>query len=117
MDALFTWLIAALVVIGSFFTLVAALGLLRLPDIYTRMHAASKAGTLGSGVLLVTLGIYSGDTGTLTRALAGVVFFLLTAPISAHLLAKASYATGYRMTDQSVMDEMPQDNSNVDNGD
>ncbi len=108
MEAALTLLIAALVVIGACFTLVAALGLLRLPDLYTRMHAASKAGTLGSGVLLITLGIYAGDTGTLTRALAGVVFFLLTAPISAHLLAKASYATGYRMTDQSVIDEMPQ---------
>ena len=107
MDTILTLLIAALVVIGSFFTLVAALGLLRLPDVYTRMHAASKAGTLGSGVLLITLGIHAGDTGTLTRALAGVVFFLLTAPISAHLLARASYAMGYRMSDQSIINEMP----------
>ncbi len=107
MQTIITLLVAALLVIGSAFTLVAALGLLRLPDIYTRMHAASKAGTLGSGLLLVTLGIQSGDTATLTRSLAGVFFFLLTAPISAHLLAKASYATGYRMTEKSVIDEMP----------
>lgn len=108
MGSLVTLLVAAMVVIGAFFTLVAALGLLRLPDVYTRMHAASKAGTLGSGVLLIALGIQAGDTGTLTRSLAGVAFFLLTAPISAHLLAKASYAMGYRMTGRSVMDEMPE---------
>lgn len=107
MDSIVTIIVAAMVVIGAFFTLVAALGLLRLPDVYTRMHAASKAGTLGSGVLLIALGIQAGDTGTLTRALAGVAFFLLTAPISAHLLAKASYAMGYRMTNLSVIDEMP----------
>ena len=111
MDTFVTLVVAAMVVIGSFFTLVAALGLIRLPDVYTRMHAASKAGTLGSGVLLIALGILAGDTGTLTRALAGVVFFLLTAPISAHLLAKASYAMGYRMSDLTVVDEMPEQNS------
>lgn len=108
METLVTLIVAATVVIGAFFTFVAALGLIRLPDVYTRMHAASKAGTLGSGVLLIALGVQSGDTGTLTRSLAGVAFFLLTAPISAHLLAKASYAMGYRMTDLSVIDEMPE---------
>ncbi len=107
MDSFITILVAAMMVIGSAFTLVAALGLIRLPDVYTRMHAASKAGTLGSGVVLIALGIEAGDTGTLTRALAGVAFFLLTAPISSHLLAKASYAMGYRLSDISVVDEMP----------
>lgn len=107
MSSVLALIVAALMVIGSAFTLVAALGLLRFPDVYTRMHAASKAGTVGSGVVLIALGIVSGDTGTLTRALAGVGFLLLTAPISAHLLAKASYAVGYRLSDQSVVDEMP----------
>nr|WP_276562437.1 monovalent cation/H(+) antiporter subunit G [Hoeflea prorocentri] len=100
-------IVAAMMVIGSGFTLVAALGLLRFPDVYSRMHAASKAGTVGSGVVLIALGIHAGDTGTFTRALAGVGFLLLTAPISAHLLAKASYAVGYRLSDLSVADEMP----------
>jgi multicomponent Na+:H+ antiporter subunit G len=108
METIVTLLVAAMVIIGSAFALIAALGLLRLPDVFTRMHAASKAGTLGSGVLLIALGIQAGDTGTLTRALAGVAFFMLTAPISAHLLAKASYAMGYRMSALSVVDEMPE---------
>ncbi|MCP4998442.1 MAG: monovalent cation/H(+) antiporter subunit G [Hyphomicrobiales bacterium] len=107
MDSFLAIIIALMIVIGSAFTFVAALGLIRLPDVYTRMHAASKAGTVGSGVVLIALGIEAGDTGTLTRALAGVAFFLLTAPISAHLLAKASYAVGYRLSELSVVDEMP----------
>ena len=106
MEALADILVAVLLLIGACFALVAAVGLIRLPDLYTRMHAASKAGTLGSGVLLIALAIHDGSGGTASRALAGVVFFLLTAPISAHLLAKAAYSVGYRLWDGSVMDEM-----------
>jgi multicomponent Na+:H+ antiporter subunit G len=98
---------AALILLaGAFFALVAAFGLWRFPDIYSRMHAASKAGTLGSGLVLLSLAIHAGDTATVTRALAGIVFFLLTAPISAHLLAKASYVVGYGLSKSSVLDEM-----------
>lgn len=99
-------LTGALMIIGAAFTLVAAIGILRLPDLYTRMHAASKAGTLGSGLLLIALAIFAQDQAIVTRALAAVVFFLLTAPISAHLLAKAAYAAGYRLWGPSVHDEM-----------
>ncbi len=110
MEEFFTVIVALMIIIGAAFSLIAALGLIRFPDVYTRMHAASKAGTLGSGVVLIALGIYSDDIGTLTRSFAGVIFFLLTAPISAHLLAKASYAVGYRMSELSVVDEMkPED--------
>ena len=103
---IFDLVVALLLLIGSVFALVAAVGLIRLPDLYTRMHAASKAGTLGSGVLLIALAVADGTSGTASRALMGVVFFLLTAPISAHLLARAAYAVGYRLWDKSVMDEM-----------
>jgi len=85
-----------MLVIGSLFALVASIGLIRLKDVYMRMHAASKAGTLGSGVMLLAMAFDASDLAVVTRALAGVVFFLLTAPISAHLLAKAAYAAGYR---------------------
>ena len=110
MNELATLISAALLVIGSFFALVASIGLLRLPDVYTRMHAASKAGTMGSCLLLIALAIHATDVGTMSRALAGVIFFLLTAPVSSHLLAKAAYSVGYRLHSSSVMDEMdPED--------
>ena len=94
-----------LLIAGAVFALLAAVGLWRLPDIYSRMHAASKAGTLGSGLMLIALAVHAGDVSTTSRAIAGVIFFLLTAPISAHLLAKAAYAVGYRLTSDSVLDE------------
>ncbi|MEM0899571.1 MAG: monovalent cation/H(+) antiporter subunit G [Pseudomonadota bacterium] len=95
-----------LLIIGAFFALLAAMGLWRFPDIYCRSHSASKAGTLGSGLMLLALAVHAGDLGTVTRAIAGVLFFLLTAPLSAHLLARAAYFAGYPMTDESVSDEI-----------
>ncbi len=95
------------VVMGAGFALVAAIGILRLPDFYTRIHAASKAGTVGSVLALVALAIVSVETAEILRAIAAIVFFFLTAPISAHLLGKAAYSAGYHMWEGSVLDEMP----------
>jgi multicomponent Na+:H+ antiporter subunit G len=81
--------------IGAGFALVGALGLLRFPDVYTRMHAASKAGTLGSGFCLLAVAIHETELDVTTRAIMGVLFFVLTAPISAHLLARAALKAGY----------------------
>jgi len=107
MHVITNYLTGILIVIGAAFALVASVGLLRLPEFYTRMHAASKAGTLGACVMLIAVAVYTDDAGIASRALAGVVFFLLTAPISAHLLAKAAYAAGYPLWEGSVHDEMP----------
>ncbi|WP_186390006.1 MULTISPECIES: monovalent cation/H(+) antiporter subunit G [unclassified Stappia] len=98
--------VGLVLVIGSAFSLIATLGLLRLKDVYMRMHAGSKAGTLGSGLMLIALAVHTGEVDVLTRALAGVVFFLLTAPVAAHLLAKASYEVGYRPCSDTHIDEM-----------
>jgi multicomponent Na+:H+ antiporter subunit G len=97
---------AALLLAGSLFALVAAIGIVRLPDLYTRMHAASKAGTVGSGLLLLAAGLYSGELAILVRAVAGFIFFLLTAPVAAHLLAKAAHQTGHRLGQESLRDEL-----------
>lgn len=105
-DIIQNYIAGLLIIIGAAFALVAAVGLVRLPDVYSRMHAASKAGTLGSGVMLLALAVVANDQATITRALAGILFFLLTAPIAAHLLAKAAYAAGYQLWDQSVLDQM-----------
>lgn len=85
-----------LLVIGALFAVAAAIGIMRFPDVFSRMHAASKAGTLGSGLMLIALALHAGELDVITRAIAGVIFFLLTAPISAHLVAKAALAAGYR---------------------
>jgi multicomponent Na+:H+ antiporter subunit G len=105
-DMLQNYVAGILIVIGASFTLVATIGLIRLPDIYSRMHAASKVGTVGSGAVLIALAVHAGDLATIMRALAAVAFFLLTAPVAAHLLAKASYSAGYRLWEGSVQDDM-----------
>lgn len=106
MSILFALLTAAIIVLGAFFSLVAAIGINRLPDLYTRMHAASKAGTIGSGLLLLAVGLHAADFSTLARALVGFLFFILTAPVSAHLLAKAAHQVGYPLTRLSRLDEL-----------
>ncbi|NVK33175.1 MAG: monovalent cation/H(+) antiporter subunit G [Rhodobacteraceae bacterium] len=93
-----------LLVVGSFFSLMASIGLLRLNDVYMRMHAASKAGTVGSGLMLLALAVHAGELGVTTRAIAGILFFLLTAPVSAHLLARAAFVVGYRPCAQTKTD-------------
>ena len=97
-------LVGLLLLAGAFFSLIASVGLLRLPDLYTRMHAASKAGTVGSGLALVAMAIHSGNIADASRAMAGVIFFILTAPISAHLLAKAAHDMGYPLWSGSLGD-------------
>jgi multicomponent Na+:H+ antiporter subunit G len=106
MEIVFAVLTAILVLSGAAFALVAAIGLNRLPDVYSRMHAASKAGTVGSGLLLLAVGVHSGELSVLARALAGFFFFVLTAPVSAHLLAIAALKAGYPLSKQSVTNEM-----------
>lgn len=100
------YLAGTLVIIGALFSLLAVIGILRLPDLYTRMHAASKAGTVGSGAVLVAIALVSFDGAVILRALVGIVFFMLTAPISAHLLARAAYIAGYRPCDETVLNEL-----------
>jgi multicomponent Na+:H+ antiporter subunit G len=110
-EMIFAVLTAFLMVSGSVFSLIAAIGVNRLPDLYTRMHAASKAGTIGSGLLLLAVGVHAADISIFARALAGFFFFILTAPVSAHLLAKAAYQAGYRLCSLSVADEMKKTDS------
>ena len=85
---------ALVIVAGGVFGLLAAIGVLRLPDLYTRMHAASKAGLVGSGLTFVGIAIVSGDSAIILRAVLGILFLALTTPVSAHLLARAALKAG-----------------------
>jgi multicomponent Na+:H+ antiporter subunit G len=81
---------------GSLLMLLAAVGLLRMPDFYMRMQAAAKAGTLGILLIVTATGITLGSLSALLHALLASLFFLLTTPISAHLLGRAAYLSGIR---------------------
>lgn len=80
-----------LMLLGTAFMMVAAIGLLRLPDLYTRMHAVTKAGTLGIGFVLVSAAVSFGDVSVATRAIVAILFVLFTAPVSAHMIGRAGY--------------------------
>jgi multicomponent K+:H+ antiporter subunit G len=85
-------LISLLVLIGAFFTLVGSIGLAKLPDFFTRLHAPTKATTLGVGSILIASTIYfSIKTGELSlHEILITLFLFITAPISAHLMAKSA---------------------------
>ncbi len=95
-----------IILIGAFFSLVAGVGLARLPDLYVRMHAATKAGTLGAGLVLAAVALEAQSLEVATRAIAGLVFLFFTAPIAAHLLGRAGYLAGVPLWSQSCMDEL-----------
>ena len=76
---------------GAGFVFIAALGVLRMPDFFTRAHAATKAGSLGSGVIVVSMALAIGDPGLSLRAAATVAFIILTAPVAAHVLGRAVF--------------------------
>lgn len=95
-----------LLILGSVFALLAAIGVLRLPDLYTRLHAASKAGTVGGGLLLLAVGLVSLDAAVFLRATIGVAFLLLTTPVSAHLLARAAHLSGYRASESTKRNDL-----------
>ena len=100
------WVTILLLLAGASFTLLAGLGVLRLPDIYTRMHAATKSGTLGVTGIVLALAVYFGQFGTGIRALLIVVFVYLTAPVAAHVIGRAAYMVGVPLWERSVADEL-----------
>ena len=102
-----TELITALfLLVGGSFTLLAAVGSLRMPDLFTRMQAATKGSTLGVGCLLAAVAVYFGELGVVTRALAGVAFILLTAPVAAHMIGRAAYFISVPLWHGTIVDEL-----------
>jgi multicomponent Na+:H+ antiporter subunit G len=81
-------------IVGAVFSLTATIGVLRFPDVYTRLHAAAKAGPVGAGFVLLAVAAAAFDAATALRAIVGIVFLILTAPVAAHLLARAAYLVG-----------------------
>ena len=99
-------LTAGLVLAGALFTVAAGLGVLRLPDVLIRMHASTKAGTLGCGLILVAVAVHFGEIGIVARAVAAIIFLLLTAPVAAHMIGRAAYRTGVPLWHGTVVDEL-----------
>ncbi|SOC79088.1 multisubunit sodium/proton antiporter, MrpG subunit [Salinimicrobium sediminis] len=99
-------IIGIIATLGTLFVLLAGVGILRMPDTYLRMAVTTKAATLGIGLILVAAAVYFNDLSTTTRVLAVIIFILLTAPVGAHLIGKASYITGVKMWEKTLMDDL-----------
>ncbi|NCC21950.1 MAG: monovalent cation/H(+) antiporter subunit G [Alphaproteobacteria bacterium] len=103
------WVIASCLVAGSFFVFVAGLGILRMPDTLIRMHASTKAGTLGLGLVLIALMLSFAEPAVTARGTAAIIFVLITAPVAAHMIGRAAYRTGTPLWDKTLRDELPED--------
>ena len=84
-------IINSLVFLGCFFVFIAALGVWRLPDFYTRIHAATKAGAFGGAILALASALFFMRGMAWIHALLIVVFFYITTPVAGHLLGRAAY--------------------------
>ncbi|WBL22638.1 MULTISPECIES: monovalent cation/H(+) antiporter subunit G [unclassified Zunongwangia] len=99
-------LIGIIITLGTLFVLLAAVGLIRMPDTYLRISVNTKAATLGIGLLLVGVALYFYDLSTTSRAFIIILFLFLTAPVGAHLIGRASYFIGNKLWDKSKMDDL-----------
>ncbi|WP_338728112.1 monovalent cation/H(+) antiporter subunit G [Haladaptatus sp. DJG-WS-42] len=86
--------IVALVAVGAFFLTVGTVGLLRLPNVYNRMHSTSKATTLGVASMFLASFVYFGPRAEGLTSLVGIGFLFLTAPTGAHMISRAAQKMG-----------------------
>lgn len=99
---------SVLLLAGGTFALLAAIGMVRMPDVLTRMQTATKGVTFGGGLLLLAVALHFEGLGTAARALAGIVFLLVTSPVAAHVIGRASYfdSESSPLWEGSVVDEI-----------
>jgi multicomponent Na+:H+ antiporter subunit G len=97
---------SVLMVIGAFVMLLAALGVVRMPDLFTRMHASTKSATLGVACLMLGAAVHFGELAIAARALAVVAFVFFTAPVAAHMIARAAYFSDVPLWDGTLSDEL-----------
>ncbi|MBW3632905.1 MAG: monovalent cation/H(+) antiporter subunit G [Chloroflexi bacterium] len=101
------WLADALVVLGVTIMTIGVYGVIRMPDLYTQLHAASKSVFVGV-VSLCFASIVTGDVAIVARVFLIAVLLLLTTPVSAHVIARGAYLEGQRMETPGAIDESGQ---------
>ncbi|MDO5753219.1 monovalent cation/H(+) antiporter subunit G [Arthrobacter sp.] len=106
MNTLLDVLTGACLVVGAMMSLAAAIGLLRFPDLMSRMHAATKPQVLGLLLMLAAVGLQMRSWALLPLLLVAWLFQLLTVPVSAHMVGRAGYRTKHRRPEMLSVDEL-----------
>jgi multicomponent Na+:H+ antiporter subunit G len=96
----------ALMLIGAIFMMLAAIGIVRMPDLFTRMQTTSKASTLGLSCMMLAVAFCYRDLSVISRAAAVIVFAFLTIPVGAHMIARAAYIEGVKLWDKTIVDHL-----------
>ncbi|MCP3680140.1 MAG: monovalent cation/H(+) antiporter subunit G [Gammaproteobacteria bacterium] len=97
---------ALFIFIGALFTVIAALGILRFPDLLLRMHAATKAGSLGVGLVMFGVMFHFLSLMVTIKAILIILFIFITTPIGAHMLARAAYFIKIPLWSGTITDEL-----------
>jgi multicomponent Na+:H+ antiporter subunit G len=93
-----------LICIGITFDFLGVLGLVRLPDVYNRLQAATKCVTFGSAGILFGVFLIQGFSSFGFKALLGIIFIFLTSPVAAHAISRAAHRSGIKLTKESIID-------------
>ncbi len=101
------WLSGALFILGATLALLAGIGVLRMPDVFTRMQASTKASTLGLGSLLAAAALRNPQLSFVVRSASIAAFMLLTTAVSAHVIARAAARSGAPIWKGTLVDERP----------
>jgi multicomponent Na+:H+ antiporter subunit G len=102
------WLSGALIIAGATLAMLAGVGVLRMPDVFTRMQASTKASTLGLGCLLAGVALRNLEFSFAVRGVTIAAFMLLTTAVSAHVIARAAARSGAALWDGTLVDERPE---------
>ena len=93
-----------MMLIGAIFILIASIGVVRLPDLFMRMHSNSKSATLGVLFIMLGLALHFDTLAIYIRALAVVLFFMITAPVAAQIIGRAAYFSGVPLWEETLSD-------------
>lgn len=104
-------LVVGLVLLGVGFSMLAGIGVLRMPDAYMRMQAATKAGTLGVACIVIGVAIHFQSLAVAVHALLIVAFFFLTAPVASHLIARAGFAANMPLWERTIREDLDAHNA------
>ncbi len=97
---------ALFLLLGAGFMFIAALGVARMPDLFTRMHSSTKSATFGVGLIMLGAALHFGEIGMAVRVVAIIAFVFLTAPVAAHMLGRAAYFAGVPLWEGTLSDAL-----------